>query len=428
MIEEPKAKTAKEEKYIQSRKRKAFFSSLLFYVCRIFPVNKKLISVCTFEGKGGFGCNQKYIVEELHKRNAEYKFVWFVNKDIYDKKEFPSYIKKVPNTLLQRAFWLSCSKIWIDNYRKPYGTVKRKNQYYVNTWHATMGFKTIGLLRGDAFSKMAFLVSQNDSKMINDVVVDTDYCEVMYKKGLVYDGTFLKVGQARCDVLYGERKEQKLKFRQKHNLPEDCKVVMFAPTFREGSQNGKRFVFSEVWTIDFERLLKTLEKKFGNKWYLCVRVHPQLAPSFKEYKNPSVQNRIIDESQADDMYEILAGMDAFITDYSSAAFDAGNAKIPVFIYADDINKYSNDRGSLLWQLCENTQDDVHNNPNVEPKQDMILPFLVAKNNDELEERILSFDNDVYCTKLNAMHKTVNLVFNGNASKLISDKIVSRMEN
>ena len=65
------------------------------------------------------------------------------------------------------------------------------------------------------------------------------------------------------------------------------KVVLFAPTFRERVQkDGKRFVFSEIWTIDFQRLLDNLQKKFGGKWYLCVRVHPQLAPTFQEYKNP----------------------------------------------------------------------------------------------------------------------------------------------
>ena len=40
-------------------------------------------------------------------------------------------------------------------------------------------------------------------------------------------------------------------------------------------------------------------------------------------------------------------MDAFVTDYSSAAFDASETDMPVFIYADDIEKYMNDRGRLL---------------------------------------------------------------------------------
>lgn len=101
-----------EKMYILRRQVQAKFQSLCFLACRIFPVDDNLISVCSFEGRGGFGCNPKYIVEELHSRNPEYKFVWFVN-DV--SKEFPDYIQKVENTLWNRAYWLTRSKVWIDN-------------------------------------------------------------------------------------------------------------------------------------------------------------------------------------------------------------------------------------------------------------------------------------------------------------------------
>lgn len=285
-------------------------------------------------------------MQKLHKEHPEYEFVWFVNKDSWEK-QFPEYIRKVPNTLWSRAYWLTHSKVWIDNYRKPYDTCKRKGQYYLNVNHYTIGIKCTGLWRGEGFSKMAYLVSKNDSDMIDDLVIDSAWCEEVSPKGLVYDGTYQKTGTPRCDILYGDRSDAKRKFREEHNLPQEAKVLLFAPTFREGAKDGKRFVFSAIWSIDFKRLIDNLEKKFGGKWYLCVRVHPQLAPTFKECKNPDVQDRIIDESQADDMYEILAGMDAYISDYSSACFEAGFAHIPVFLYADDIQKYANDRGALM---------------------------------------------------------------------------------
>lgn len=131
---------------------------------------------------------------------------------------------------------------------------------------------------------MAYFVSKNDSDMIDDLVIDSAWCEEVSPKGLVYDGSYQKTGALRCDVLYGDRSRAKKIFRGKHHLSKDAKVLLFAPTFREGAEEGKRFVFSEVWTIDFKRLINTLEKKFGDTWYLCVRVHPQLAPTFKEYK------------------------------------------------------------------------------------------------------------------------------------------------
>ncbi len=414
----------KESNYIRYRKLKAFGNRICFYICRLFPVDRNLVSVCTFEGKGGFGCNPKYVVQELHDRNKDYKFVWFVN-DL--SKEMPDYIKKLPNTLWSRAYWLSRSKVWLDNYRKPYGTCKRKGQYYLNVNHYTVGIKCTGLWRGAGFSKMAYLVSKNDSDMIDDLVIDSKWCEVVSPKGLVYDGTYLKTGAPRLDVLYGDRSKAKESFRNRHGISKDSKVVLYAPTFREGAKDGKRFVFSEEWSIDFKRLLDNLEKKFGGKWYLCVRVHPQLAPSFDDYHDEALKDRIINESQADDMYEILAGMDAYITDYSSACFEAGYAKIPVFIYADDIQKYANDRGSLMWNLATDPLNKVGNNKDITPKFDVRFPFSIATNNDELEHNIREFDFGKYSSELDLLHEKLGVVFEGNASEKISDVIEKKMK-
>lgn len=408
-----------ENHYIQYRRLKAFGNKVCFWLCRIFPVKKKRISVCTFEGKGGFGCNPKYVVEKLHKRNPEYEFVWFVN-DL--DKPFPDYIKKVPNTLWSRAYWLSTSSVWIDNYRKPYGTCKRKGQYYLNTNHYTVGLKCTGLWRGAGFSKMAYLVSKNDSDMIDDVVIDSKWCEDSFDKALVYKGSYLKTGAPRCDVLWGNRRIYHSAFCKKHRLVGHAKILMYAPTFREGAKNGRRSVFSEVWSIDFKRLIVNMEKRFGGDWYICVRVHPQLAKKFQEYRNEEIQDRLIDESHADDMYEILAGMDAYITDYSSAMFDAGFAGIPVFIYADDIWTYAFDRGNLMWNLTSDPLDHVTNNKEIIPKIDAVLPFSIAQNNEELIKNIENFNEKIYKEKIKQLKDVIGLIFDGKASERVADRI------
>jgi len=413
-----------EQNYIRYRKLKAFGNRMCFMLCRIFPIKKNRISVCTFEGKGGFGCNPKYIVEELHKRNADYEFIWFVN-DM--QKEFPPYIRKVPNTLWSRAYGLSTSKVWIDNYRKPYGTCKRRGQYYINTWHGTIGFKSMGLWRGEAFSKMAYLVSRNDSDMIDAAVIDSKWCEEVWPKGIVYDGECIVTGAPRCDVLYGDRSQYKKAFRKRYGISMEAKVVMFAPTFRESATNGKRMVFSEEWTLDFGQLLHNLEIRFGGEWYLCLRLHPQLASEIKACKDERLQERVIDASQADDMYEVLAAMDVFITDYSSAAMDASYAHIPVFIYADDIDKYINERGSMLWNMSTDSKKPVTNNKEMTPGLDAVLPYSVAQNNDELKENILNFDENKYLSLMKQFEKAVELVFDGKASARVADRVENYMQ-
>lgn len=406
----------KEHAYIRQRKLKAFCNSICFYLCRVFPVKKKLIAICTFEGKGGFGCNPKYIVEELHRQDSEYEFVWFVN-DM--GKEFPDYVHKVPNTLWSRAYWLSRSKVWIDNYRKPLGTKKRKGQLYINTWHGMSGFKNIGLWRGKAFSKIAYLVSKNDSDMVNYFLSDSRFCTEYFPRGLVYSGDFLTVGSPRTDIMCGDRTVVKEAFYKKHNIDKNCRLVMFAPTYRESAKNGVRRVSFEITSIDFKRLVSNLEMKFGGSWMICLRLHPQLANE----KICMDNLKVVDISKDDDMYEALASVDALITDYSSCAMDAAIAHIPVFIYADDIKDYMNDRGAFTWEINEDSRNDVPINSKVFKNICATLPFTIAKNNEELETDICHFDMNEYEKKLDKYESNIGLIKDGKASESVAQKII-----
>lgn len=61
-----------------------------------------------------------------------------------------------------------------------------------------------------------------------------------------------------------------------------------------------------------------------------------------------------------------------------------------------------------------------------PDMDLVLPFSVAADNDELEKNINSFDWAEYDEKLEEFHKSIGLVFNGNASKKLADKLEEMM--
>lgn len=407
-----------EKNYVRYRKLKAYGNRLLFYCCRIFPINNNLISVCTFEGKGGFGCNPKYIVQELHRRNEKYQFVWFVN-DM--SKEFPEYIKKVPNTFWSRAYWLSRSKVWIDNYRKPYGTTKRQGQFYLNTWHGSVGFKSIGLWRGQKFSRMAYLVSKNDSEMIDCICSDSRWCDEVFPKGLIYQGVFERTGYPRCDILTGQTLHFRNQFRDRYHLDRNTKIVMYAPTFRERNIRGKRSVAKATMELNVEGILKQISKKFGGDWIWINRFHPQVVEedSQKEFLS---SDRNIDVSLEPDMYEILAAIDLLITDFSSVAFEAMYAEIPVFMYATDISEYMANRGGQQWMFKEDTSLPVHNNRDMMPGMNLVIPFSISKNENELKTHIEEFDKVLYCKKINEFKKALELVFDGKASERVSDLI------
>lgn len=388
-----------EQRYIRKRLRKARLQSIPFFLCRIFPIRNKKIVFCCIEGTTGYSCNPKYIAEEFIRRQEDYELVWLVN-DM--EKTFPKEIRVVHNTLWHRAFHLATAHFWIDNSRKQLECRKRKNQIYIQTWHAKLGFKPTGLDRGASFSRIAYMVSRHDSEMVDYWLSNSDWYDEIAYTAYLYEGRLLRTGSPRCDILVGDTAAQRQQVRIKYHLPENVKILMYAPTFRSGSQGTDRNIVVNQGFPDYQRLQQNLEKKFGGRWYIFLRLHPQLV--VRNLDLGVERGSIIDVSREDDMYEILAGCDAFLTDYSSAAFDAAVMRIPVFLYADDYAEYEQERGKLLWDLKE-------------------LPFPLAMDDDELEQRVLSFDDNIYQEGMDRLFEETGMVENGEASKKVVDAII-----
>lgn len=397
-----------EDKYIRKRLFEGRLKSILFYLNRIFPINKKKIVICCIEGTTGYTCNPKYIAEEFIKNKEDYELVWLVNDT---SKEFPKEIRVAKNTLWNRAYELSTAKFWIDNSRKQLEVRKRKGQIYVQTWHAKLGFKPTCLDRGESFSKIAYLVSKHDSDMIDYWLSNSEWYDKTLRTGSLYEGKTLRTGSPRCDILIKAKNNKEFKNKIKEDICkkyqihskelDDIHFLMYAPTFRGGSQGTDRMIESGNHTPDYKLLRKSLEEKFGGAWYVFLRLHPQLVA--RNQNTVSHDNSLIDVSKVDDMYEILAGCDAFMTDYSSAAFDAAIMEIPVLLYCDDYVEYEQERGKLLWDLTE-------------------LPFLFAENNSELIQAIKSFNNKIYEQKLLQLFGDTGMEEEGDSSQKVVDFI------
>lgn len=389
-----------EKAYIRKRKRKAAVLSMVYHLLWIFPVRRNKIVFTAFEGDGGYCCNPRYIAEALLKRQEAYEMVWLVNNM---SRQFPDGIRKVRNTFWRRVYHLATAKVWVDNSRKAYGTAKRKNQMYIQTWHAALEFKAVGKFRGDRFPKIAYLVSEYDSKLADYVLSNSEWCTRLYPEMLLYDGEIWKTGSPRCDVLVSGREQKYKEIRERYHIPGDAKIVMFAPTFRGGSQRGKRQVYVEEPTLDFASLTEALRKRFGGEWYVMLRLHPQLAAQLEGIPLRNRVEHMVDVSQADDMNEVLAAADVFITDYSSSAFDAINMYLPVFLYADDLKEYVEERGELMW--------DMHK-----------LPFPVAESNERLQGDILGFSEEAYRKGIGDFLEEHGVLEDGHASERVAERI------
>lgn len=412
--------SAEEKKYIAMRKRKAFRESLLYRLMRVFPIQKKKIAVTTFEGRTGFCDNPRYIVEELHRRDPSLEFVWLMNDP--DPAQFPGYVTVVKNTLINRAYHLSTSRIWIDNYRKPLGTLKRRGTVYFQTWHGSVAIKALGLHRGEAHSKIAHMVSSNDSDMTDHSLIDSDWGREIFRDGLLYYGDFLKTGTPRMDILMTGRDEQRRHIRERFGIPADSRIVIYCPTYREKGEKTERVVYNEPFSLDFNRLLDDLTKRFGGEWYLMVRLHPQMAVQLKEFPLEAKPDRLIDVSRERDMNEILSGTDAVITDISSTGTDASCAGIPVFLYIDDVRSLKKERGSFYWIFPDRSGDPIVSDLRYTPGFKAELPFFHAGTNDELEKLILSFDEEDYKKRVDRFYDSMGLLCDGHSSERAADEI------
>lgn len=392
---------AEEDLYIKKRRKEAKRLSLKFLIMRIFPIKKNKIVFSTFEGDGGFCCNPRYIAEEFYKRHPNFEFVW-LTKNI--NRQFPDYIKVIKYSPWRLAYQLSTAKVWVDNYRKPFGTLKRKNQIYIQTWHASLGFKAVGLYRGNLFPEIARIVSEWDSSLADYFISNSDYCDRVFPRKLLYNGPTLHTGSPRVDCLINCKNELRKEMRNFYNLSQDTNIVLFAPTFRGGNQKGKKQVITDAPSIDFDQLLATLKNKFNGDWIIFLRLHPQLSAKMQNMPLKKIDTRTIDVSQASDISQIMGGCDLVITDYSSCAFDACFADIPVLLYADDVQSYIENRGKFMWSKEE-------------------LPFLMAQTNDELMNNIAAFDLKKYLEAVKLFKDTNGICENGNASELVVDKIM-----
>ena len=349
-------------------------------IFRLFPINKKRVLFQNFFGRG-YGDNPKYVADELiNKKSDDLELIWLVKGKYYN--DIPKKIKQIKRGTLKELYYISTSKIWIDNCRKHSGIKKRKGQFYIQLWHGGLGMKKIEGACVEKLPKSYIKSAINDSKMIDLFISSSKDFTDEVKNYFWYDGEILESGLPRTDILINNRNS---------NITNN--ILLYAPTFRD---NGD----SSVYNLDYMELKKQLELKFGGIWKIFVRLHPNAS-----YLQDKIEynDYIINASNYGDINDLILKSDILITDYSSCIFDAIYAGKITFMYAPDLDDYIKLRG-LSRKINE-------------------LPFSVSHNIDELFNNIEEFDDDNYKNSIDAFFKSIKSYETGNASVVIADKIL-----
>lgn len=274
----------------------------------------------------------------------------------------------------------------------------RKDQVVVETWHGSLGIKRFDPAHYNTNVTWPIAAART-GKLTTQIISNSSFEDGVFRETFWKETPILKYGHARNDIFFPQseqvRSYLKQRFCKDNGLSEDTKFALYAPTFRDDHNFA-------VYDLNAEQTLNALRKRFGGEWKLLLRYHDN-DKGGEEKKNTVKSCDVIDVTKYPDMQSLLAFTDVGITDYSSWIYDYVLLRKPGFLFAMDRSKYDNERG--FYFRLEDT------------------PFPVSTDSDELEESILSFDEELFQKRVTEFLSDKGCMDDGDASVRIADQVM-----
>lgn len=390
----PKSYTILKKIYFLTDDIRRYIRNIISIPLMLFPIHKDKIVICSYFGKG-YGDNGKYIVEEIIRQGLDYDIVWLLKKELIGKTKFPTKIRVIEYGSLRGLYELSTAKIWIDNCRKSFYPLKRKKQHYIQTWHSPLRLKKIEKDAESSLSISYIKMAKRDSNNIDLLISGCDFSWEIYRKSFWYKGEIIKCGTPRCDLFFKVERNIKDKVVERFSISPNVRLILFAPTFRRTSD-------IEPYVLQFNEILNVTKERFGGKWNLLIRLHPNVSSldNLIEYND-----KIHNATRYEDMQELLSAVDILITDYSSSMFDMAIANKVCFLHGKDIDNYLEKERELYFEFDE-------------------LPFYFSKTEQELINNINTFNLADYNKNLKTFLVAVGVYEKGTASEELVERINS----
>jgi teichoic acid glycerol-phosphate primase len=327
-----------------------FVYRLIFTCCKVFPLRNKVVLIDTI----GQQCT--FIIDEMMQarpglplvllkrggRNGQYR------NSAGEWVDGPTVIpfeSKNPIYFFRCVYHIATSRfILIDNYHAFLSVIRFKpGVECIQLWHAVGGFKRTGLKdhntddRSDSAKRRFTEVYRQFSKL----PVGSDALAKIHVDafGLPED-RMLPIGVPRTDLFFDTGKQQKVMARLRAENPalRDKKVLLYAPTYREG----------EIEQFRLHLDLDAMQREFGKDHILLLRLHPAIR-QHEDFEG-MYPGFVYDYSSYPGINELLLVTDCLITDYSSVICDYALLRRPMVFYLYDLDDYLNERG--LWEGYE----------------------------------------------------------------------------
>lgn len=362
--------------------------SFLYY---FFSVKKNKIVFINFNGKG-YGCNPKYIAEEIIAQKLDYDLVWLVN-DM--NMELPDQIRKARFRGKDGLYELATAKVIITNVKSELFLMKKKGQYIIQTWHGTYGPKLCEKDAIDTLPPTYVKESIKNSKQTDLFISNSRVLTKSYRDSFWYDGEIMECGLPRSDALFTTDLEAvRARVYEFMGLSAEDKLIMYAPTFRDDGS-------IDAYNVPCEGVLEAL----GEEWKIILRLHPNVDSTKVGFV---YTDRILNGSIYPDMQDLLLTADVLITDYSDSMFEFSVLGKPTYIYAPDVEAYNRMRGL---------------NPDYYK-----MPFKICETGDELIAELRKYTPEVGKAAAKAYIEQTGCVDDGKASERVVARIKEVIEN
>ena len=287
------------------------------------PVIRPQILFDSFNGKQ-YSDNPRAISEMMHQMYPEYKIVWYLNDDA-SLDLVPDYVKRVSSRMgfYRQLFSSFCYVTNCEFY--DLGSLKKKKQLYIQTWHGDRGFKKVLY---EAAPDLCKMVRVCDSEVVDIALSGSDFGSNQYRLAFNYSGKIQKIGCPRNERMLGMGLEERKEIRRRLGISDDSKVLLYAPTFRDDSPTTQRV------NIDIGRTKRILADKYGGEWIAIVRAH--VGTRLIEGTDT---NGCINATDYPDATDILSITDFLISDYSSIVCDFCLTGKPTVLAIFDLADY-----------------------------------------------------------------------------------------
>lgn len=365
-------------------------------------VKPKTIVFESFAGKN-YSDSPKYIYEYMQQYYPNYNYVWSFKSP--RAHVIPGNAKKVKRGSAEYYQAYSEASHWVSNARTPLYLNKKPNQTYIQTWHGTP-LKRLGndmkVVRMPGTTTARYKRNFNREALRWDNLISPNrYSTDIFKSAFwMPEEKILEIGYPRNDVLVNKANDQAYieDIKVKLNIPQDKKVIMYAPTWRDDE-----FIAKGKYLFDLKIDLDNLYQELGDDYVILLRMHYLISNALDL---SGFENFAVDVSNYNDISELFLISDCLITDYSSVMFDYGILKRPQFFFAYDLDKYDKGLRGFYMDYMKDLPGPIETEPHNLAKQ--------LKDLDRVQRD--------YKDKIDAFYDRFCSVDNGKASQYIGDLI------